>query len=456
MVFLRPHDPTATEVLPESMAQVMYIGSEEIHLRSIHNNNFLLVMIPLHNFDHDWIPMEDLESNGLHIANVLPGVTYHTSEPSFVGTIPTRSDIPISQESMRIELRKGFTENIIGHPTGPIRELSNVEVPYDTQLGTLVQIVRGGVTENYIVTRVVTHESPFYTQVITTSYATLREVQPALPSWFCTGARVLSRSTHQEGIVTGIVDGRIHIRQGSVVQAYTLELAQTLFDPIVLTIPPWLSVGVRLRLLKSEQIYTVLEINPVTRVLVVTIDGEHRPQRFSLADVEQHWSLVESLQETRPHDRGRTPYSPYAPELNDILPEWIKPGSFIRTIARPHKILWVASIDRQRGIAKAQRVVKFEPEVQITGTWEEIPFYGHASVKKNYEPLDSTGVPLSEYNCPYCGTFGSRSKSMEERSLKKIRAFSCPKNHRWSFLADGSENDGNLAPLSRFERELDI
>jgi len=493
ILYLRPRDPSATEVAAASRAYVVFIGSDEVHLRV---NNDQVVSIPLLNFERDWISLPEIRRNDFTIVGedqfgFGQGNVYVSWPPEYVGTMPPRRDIAVGEdpfppnppEMVRVSLpMDGVTEHQVAHPTGPIIEINNVPMPFQVMTGQRVEVLRNGMlveengeTVEFRVESVTTSldrtrtETPTRFGVLPTStgltphyFVTLRQVRAEPPSWMRPGARLASTIGDQGGIITGVSNGQVHIRDiersdtspiqlGGRVRAFNIQQVASWYRPLETPTPPWLSVGSHIVQRRDNQSYQVLGLDPLTGAMTLTLEGEVRPVRFAMTNLEQNWRPAGSLLEVRPHRPELTPIVPRS--SGAYVPNWVAPGAFIRTLRRPRRTLWVTKLDDVQRMVRLQRVERFEPEVKISSNWEDAPY---ATLERDFEPLGKDGVPMAELKCPYCGEYGGRNKPVEERSQIKIRAYHCAKKHMWSFAADGSEEEGNLIPLSRFERDFDI
>lgn len=476
------------EVAGASRADVVYIGQDEVHLRL---NNAQVVSIPMLNFERDWIPLPEVRRNGFTIVESNSNFLYASWAPEFVGRMPVRRDFamgeeifpPTPPETIRVALpMEGVIERQVAHPMGPIIEIEHVPMPFQVMTGQLVEVFRNGM-------RVEANGEPvaFRVESVTTSldrtraeiptrfgvfptstgltpqyFVTLREIRTEPPSWMRIGARLVSVGGGQGGIVTGVSNGQVHIRDierwdtnplqlGGMVRAFTSQQVESLYRPFEVPVPAWLSVGSHIVQQRDGRSYQVLELDALAGAMVLTLEGEIRPVRFAMTDLERNWRPSGSLLEVRPHRPELTPIVPRVsgPEL----PNWVAPGAFIRTLQRPRRTLWISKLDATQRMIRLQRVERFEPEVKLSNNWEDAPF---ATIERDFEPLGKDGVPMAELKCPYCGEYGGRNKPVEERSQIKIRAYHCSRKHLWSFVADGTVEEGNLAPLSRFERDFDL
>ena len=261
------------------------------------------------------------------------------------------------------------------------------------------------------------------------------------------------------GVIVGVSVNQVHIRGvenwdplqlGTETRRLTQQEVIDQYVPFPIEVPSWLVVNGTINQVRDGRAYQVLSMDPLISSMIVTPMGEFRPVTFSMVQVTEGWYPGSSITEFRPRS-PRTPIVPVATK-NTAIPPWFRSGVFIRSLRKPKKSLQIIQTPFERGIAFTRRVVQFEPNVVVGDGIEEITLN---YIEEDWEPVDHYGVAEFELNCPHCGKKGARNPPMEERSPIPIRAYRC-EAHTWTYIADGSENDGMLKPLSRFERILDL
>jgi hypothetical protein len=290
--------------------------------------------------------------------------------------------------------------------------------------------------------------------------------------WIRAGARIILRgpvsdfgSSLGEGyMITGVQGAVANIREILDLSASparlsdstrTLPLSQILaqYRPWPLAVPPWLFIGAVITQVHDGLDYSVVGLDPLVGVMRATPREENRPVRFSLHRLEQSWRPRDTLTEVRPPRTGTPIVLPRpAPRSGEFLPpEWLQPGRLIRLISN-RGTFWVNRLDNLIGKARLQKVERLATSMKITDSYQEVLY---SVIEREFLPLDDEGYPLFEHTCPHCEEEGKRDREEEERRPDKVRAYRCSK-HLWTFLADGSPEDGKLVPLTRFERDFEL
>ena len=286
------------------------------------------------------------------------------------------------------------------------------------------------------------------------------------------GVRLASRGTGPGGIITGILNGLIHVRDvendggslltlGGMVRAFTAQQVEQLYLLEPLPLPSWLVEGARIVQVYDGATYHVQSVDPARGVMVAHREDEPtRIQRFNLNEAERHWRNYSSLSEVvvdrtsrrRTSRRAIARAAPVPSMTIPTPPAWLHYGDLIRTRSRNNRrTYWVASLHPDRGMCRIQRVETLSP-FKIENQWEEVSF---ETADNLWELLDADGHPVIEQKCLTCGGRGTRNPEAEANSPYDVRIYVCPKEHRWSFV-DGGVNDGEVVALTRFERDFDL
>jgi hypothetical protein len=85
------------------------------------------------------------------------------------------------------------------HPQGILQRIQNLPPIANVQPGQRVNVTEGGVTRGFTVTEV-------------TPTITILEDRSSFPPWMRVGVRLTSRGNGLAGIITGITNGLVHVR----------------------------------------------------------------------------------------------------------------------------------------------------------------------------------------------------------------------------------------------------
>lgn len=297
------------------------------------------------------------------------------------------------------------------------------------------------------------------------------------PSWVRAGARIRPKSIPTDygameepgALITGVAGTQVNLREIEdwdttpvrlSISVRTVHLLNVLaqYLPWPIELPTWLHAGAVITQAHDGKDYSVVSVDPLVGSMVITPKEENRPTRFTLHRASQHWRPKDTLVEVLPPLNG-TPIVGIRPRLSPqtgafIPPVWLQAGGLIRMISNG-TTYWVNRLDNTVGKARLQGISRpsaNSTSMEVAGSCSEVLY---AVINREYEPLDDEGCPLSEYRCPECGETGKRDREREERRPDKIRAYRCSK-HCWTFMADGSAEDGKRVPLTRFERDFEL
>lgn len=281
------------------------------------------------------------------------------------------------------------------------------------------------------------------------------------------GVRLASRGAGPGGIITGILNGLVHVRDvepgggslvtlGGMVRAFTPQQVEQLYLLEPLPLPSWLVQGARIIQVYDGATYHVASVDAIGGAMVAHQEDEPtRLQRFNLNEAERHWRPYSSLSEVVVDRTSRRAIARTAPVPSMTIPTpppWLHNGDLIRPRSRNNRrTFWVASLHPDRGMCRIQQVETLTP-FKIENQWEEISF---ETADNLWELLDAEGHPVTEQKCPVCSGKGTRDPEAEANSPYDVRIYACPKEHRWSFI-DGGVNDGEVVALTRFERDFDL
>ena len=371
-----PRPPEGLRINRESVAYIVYIRDEEVHL----NSRGVVFTVDTNILARDWMPSSEAEPL---LQRPPPGVVHILAgEPEFVGSLPLTPEL----------------------------------VP----------------------------------------------IQPANPTsirWLQTGVRLQPLGEGPGGVIVGVTDNGVHIRDverwdttplqlGTTVRVFTPQEVLELYRPAPPPMPSWFAVGSRIIQNHDQRIYIILSFSPETYSMRATLEDEVRPISFSVNDFARHWRPASSIVERRPASNN----TPLVPSRVQVAPAWLIPGTFLRKRAAPPYLVTVTSLDPEHFLVRLTQVAGLNP-LKLGPTWEETEY---CKVEEQFNPVDCEGIARSEYKCPKCGETGARDKDAEERRLiEKVRAYTCKQEHTWYFI-DGTDYDGQPAIPTRFERDIGI
>lgn len=229
------------------------------------------------------------------------------------------------------------------------------------------------------------------------------------------------------------------------------------YHPIQRAIPPWFRVGAQITNPSFRDYSTIVGINrvlsnftvrPSTRYTLGTSYTIPLTQIGDWAPYLENNNAMPSLTEYIPPKAG----TPIVGKKQVDLPSWVEVGTLVRTTKKPRRVLRVTKIDQNLRQISFERVIHTTPEVKVSSQEREILDF--KLFHSFFEELLADGTPKAELTCPHCKSTGVRDLDRETPN-STVHAYICKERHRWNYSAKGP-NQGELVPLSRFERMSDI
>jgi hypothetical protein len=288
-----------------------------------------------------------------------------------------------------------------------------------------------------------------------------------LPDWVEVGAIVAPREnfTGEHYQITSIRDGEVGlsnvnltildfgvVNSSQEVAFPTVEDLTREFTLLQRAIPEWFREGAVINLIFSTDLFTITNIDRVGSYFTIQdSDGQNTHVYLTqLGNWEPYRRIMpSSLTEWIPTREG----TPIVSNVSTKLPPWIEVGKLVRTRSKPRRVLRVSRIDSSLHQVSFQRVVQTTPDLKVSEVETETIDFKQIHT---LEELTPEGIPTTEFSCPYCHKTGIRDKEREASNPFGVHAYQCETKHRWNYSANGSLSQGDLTPLTRFERLQDI